>query len=102
MSALSTNRIYEAISCLEREANFRRNIGGNDNWERARDLSRAFQDASQELRILSDALPRLRELKAEADRQYDRYVTRVPEGCSCHISPPCSYCTRDDGEASDA
>lgn len=93
MRELSTNAIYEAISCLEREASFRRNTGGSTNWERARDLDRAYRDASAELRALSDAMPRLRALKAQADWQYDRYVTREPECCSCHINPPCSFCT---------
>jgi hypothetical protein len=54
------------------------------------------------------------------DRAYDRYVDpansavldsergldldRIVQGCSCHINPPCSYCTRetDDQEPSDA
>ena len=93
MSELSTNAIYEAISCLEREASFRRNTGGITNYERASDLERTYRDASAELRSLSGALPRLRALKAEADWQYDRYVAREPEGCSCHINPPCSFCT---------
>jgi len=37
-----------------------------------------------------------------AQREYDRLALagwpdddREPEGCSCHINPPCSYCTRD-------
>lgn len=40
-----------------------------------------------------------------AQHAYDRMVTspgygrddddRPPEGCSCHISAPCSYCTRE-------
>lgn len=95
MSGLSINAIYDAVACLEREINFRKNTGGNTNWERARDLERTYRDASAELRALSEALPRLRELKAAADRDYDRYVTREPEGCSCHINPPCSFCTRE-------
>lgn len=102
MGELSLNRIYEAISCLEREASYRRNMGGNANYERARDLDRARQEAEREYRVLSEAMPRLRSLKAEADRQYDRYVTRMPDderqGCSCHINPPCGFCTREADE----
>lgn len=103
---LSIGDIYDAIRCLEREADFRRNIGGNPNYERARDLDRIRQRAETEYRRLSDAMPRLRSLKDEADRAYDRYVTRYPEpssdGCSCHISPPCSFCTREADDADDA
>lgn len=95
MSHLSTNRIYEAIACLSREINFRRSIGGNSNYERARELQHAQHDAQDELRVLQMQLPRLNDLKTAADREYDRYVTRGPEGCSCHINPPCSYCTRE-------
>lgn len=99
---LSIGRIYDAISMLDREASFRRNAGGNANYERARDIERIAKDAMAEYCRLSDALPRLRALKAEADRDYDRYVTREPDGCSCHINPPCGYCTsqsEDEGEA---
>jgi hypothetical protein len=103
MSDLSTNAIYDAIRCLEREADFRRNIGGNANYERARDLDRIRQQADAEYNRLSDAMPRLRSLKDEADRAYDRYVTREPstDGCSCHLSAPCSYCTREVDEDDD-
>lgn len=43
-----------------------------------------------------------------AQREYDRMVTspgygadedRAPESCSCHINPPCSYCTREVDES---
>ena len=93
---LSTSAIYDAITALEREANFRWNVGGSENFERYRDLNRMMKLALVEYRQLSDALPRLRALKVEADRQYDRYVTRQPECCSCHISAPCGFCTRED------
>lgn len=38
---------------------------------------------------------------SQTQREYDRFVQsqryedRAPEGCSCHINPPCSYCTRE-------
>lgn len=95
MSALSTNAIYDAISSLESEANYRWNVGGRNNLDRYRDLQRIMRKAMAEYRALSEALPRLRDLKAAADREYDRYVTHEPEGCSCHLSAPCSYCTRE-------
>lgn len=102
MSALSTGAIYDALCALEREVEFRWNVGGSANIERYRDLKRTVQAAKTEERALSEALPRLRALKAEADRQYDRHVTRISEpeadGCSCHINPPCGYCTREGEE----
>lgn len=102
MSDLATGSIWSAIQCLEREAQFRRNIGNNSNYERARDLDHAYKQAMAEYRQLSDALPRLRSLKDAADREYDRYVTREPESCSCHISAPCGYCTSQSDEDEDA
>lgn len=95
MTSLSTNAIYYAISSLEREANFRWNVGGRDNLDRYRDLQSIMREAMAEYRALSDALPRLRDLKAAADREYDSYVTRERECCSCQISAPCGYCTRE-------
>lgn len=45
----------------------------------------------------------LRDERTREEREYDSYVTSArwdsdddpgePEGCSCHINPPCSYCT---------
>lgn len=42
------------------------------------------------------------------EKAYDRrvdplgaYHTDFPDGCSCHISPPCSYCTREADEVND-
>lgn len=99
MSNLSLDAIYYAINSLERECNFRWNVGGRDNLDRYRDLQRIMKDAMAEYRLLSEAMPRLRELKSAADREYDRYVTRFedrePECCSCHISAPCGFCTRE-------
>lgn len=93
---LSTGAIYDAIMSLEREADFRWNVGGRGNCDRYRDLQRTVHEALAEYHALSEALPRLRELKAEADRAYDRYVTRIedrePDCCSCHISAPCRFC----------
>lgn len=99
MTALSINAIYYAISSLEREANFRWNVGGRDNLDRYRDLQNIMRDAMAEYHALSEALPRLRSLKAAADREYDNYVTRERECCSCHISAPCGYCTRETEDA---
>ena len=42
---------------------------------------------------------------SEADKAYDRFVdplqqyhTDFPVECSCHISPPCSYCVEGDAK----
>ena len=102
MNALSTNNIWYAIQALEREAQFRWNVGGRDNIDRYRELQDTIKRANAEYSALSTALPRLRDLKTAADRAYDAYVTREPECCSCHISAPCGWCTSqtDDEEQS--
>lgn len=35
--------------------------------------------------------------QAERDRLRDEHGE--PDGCSCHINPPCGYCTRETEEA---
>lgn len=99
MSDLRIDNIYYAINALEREAErLSWNAQGIEQRDRARDLARTAKEAAAEYRILSEAMPRLQALKSEADRQYDSYVTRPrfedEGGCSCHISAPCSFCTR--------
>ena len=93
---LSTGAIYDAINALQRESEYRLDVGGRNNINRYRDLQQMMNAAMAEFHALSTALPRLRALKVEADRAYDRYVTRyddrAPECCSCHISAPCSFC----------
>ena len=103
MSDLSTGYIYDAIEALSREADrLSWNAAGWEQRERARDLKRIVERARPEYRALSDRLPRMRALLAEADQLYDRYVTRDrdhdAEGCSCHINPPCGFCTRQSEE----
>lgn len=98
MSQLSISAIYDAITSLDRECNFRWNVGGRDNLDRYRALQRIMKDAMAEYRLLSEALPRLRDLKSAADREYDSYVTRERECCSCHISAPCGFCTSQSDE----
>lgn len=103
MTDLTINAFYGAIIDLEREAQFRWNVGGSSNIDRYRDLQRTIRDAHREYDALSAALPRMRELKAAADRSYDAFVTRLPEerGCTCHINPPCSHCTSQADEETD-
>ena len=98
MSEFSTGAMYDAYNALEREADYRRMVGGRDNYDRAGDLDRIRRSAEAEYRQLSAALPRLTALGREADRAYDRYVTRQPDCCSCHLSAPCSFCTNQTGD----
>lgn len=102
MADLSINALYSAICELEREADFRWNTGNRYNLDRYRDLQHTIRAARAEYNALSAALPRLRDLKNAADREYDNYATRVTcddEGsCSCHINQPCGYCTRQTDE----
>jgi hypothetical protein len=76
MSDLRTNRIYDAIASLEHEAAFRRHVGGRSNLDHAKWLDLLREQAMGQYRQLSEAMPRLRSLSSEAERQYDRYVTR--------------------------
>lgn len=66
MNNLSIFEIFDAVQCLEREAIFRRNVGGIANLARADDLDHVRRRAEAQYRALSEALPRLRLLKAEA------------------------------------
>lgn len=99
MNELSINRIWEALAVFEREADRQSwTAKTSAEWEQQRHIKRIAAEALAEYRILSEAMPRLRSLSAEAGRSYDRYVMQYREdegGCSCHISPPCSYCTRE-------
>lgn len=99
MSNLAIGNIYDAIETLSSEAERLSWHGNSRDYQRSKDLRLIVERARPEYRALSEAMPRLRALKAEADRDYDRYVTRDREpsadGCSCHINPPCGYCTRE-------
>jgi hypothetical protein len=39
--------------------------------------------------------------RAIEERQSERGYSVYEEGCSCHINPPCSYCTRDEADRLD-
>lgn len=66
---------------------------GADDYERATSHRPTICQARAQLRELERQLPRLQSLSDVADRAYDRHVTGPePEGCSCHISPPCAFC----------
>ena len=88
------DRIASAIDSLERAANHLSNYAkGWRDYDRIKEMHATAAEANQEYQKLVQAWPRAKSLVDEAARSYDRYVTREPEGCTCHISPPCSYCT---------
>lgn len=70
---MSTNWIDDAISCLSRAADMLRNRG---EYKVAQDFESVAREAERELRRLNSELPRMRDLKRAADREYDAYVTR--------------------------
>lgn len=65
--------IESAIGMLEREAE--RNMYGNGNYQRGKDMAECAADARKELRNLREEMPRLRELKTIYDRGYDRRLS---------------------------
>lgn len=66
-----------------------------DDYDYAKDADRVASAGERELRKLLEAWSEIKSLKASRERAYDEYVTNPPECCSCHISAPCSYCTRE-------
>lgn len=91
------DEIYYAINSLDQAAERISYLGGVDNYDRSKEMRRTAREAMLQYNAIAAALPRLRALESEASRQYDRYVTseREPDGCSCHLMAPCSYCTRE-------
>lgn len=79
----------------------------SDAYQQAKNDAAVARQAESELAKLSANWSRIQSLLASSEREYDRYVTRgggyaddERTGCSCHLSAPCSYCTRDaDAEA---
>lgn len=99
---IDTSFIWSAISYARKGAELMKERRGVDAYERGRDMERSAAEAEAVLRKIDSLLPRLLDLKADADRAYDRFVTNyVPEGCSCHLSAPCSFCTSQPEEAED-
>jgi len=88
------DRLYTAARSLERAAEIMSwQAKGVDERERAKSFKSDARLALEAYSRLSKDLPRAMELLASSAREYDRYVTREPEGCSCHINPPCNFCT---------
>jgi hypothetical protein len=102
-SDISIWAIESALNIAERSVEYRRqNARGVDAWASVRQDERIVADARREFSKLSAAWPRAKTLMHEADRAYDLRVTsrgqvfdedREPESCSCHINPPCGFCT---------
>lgn len=96
---IDTSAIWNAIHDARRGAELMKERRGIDAYERGRDMERSAAQAEAVMRKIDELLPRLLDLKADADRAYDRYVTSyVPDCCSCHISAPCSFCTSEPEE----
>lgn len=91
MRELRTSSIDSAISALERAANVIDNT--SRRYEYSREYRQIARDAAKELAAVNRELPRLLELKRNADRAYDAYVTREPDSCFCNAdNAPCSWC----------
>lgn len=79
-------------------------VRGSEAHRICDERERSLRDAERALATLERVWPKAKALLSEAERAYDRYVTedREPDGCSCHLSAPCSYCTMgadDDAES---
>lgn len=109
--SLRIDNLYYAASELERAADWLGRL--TTGWEardRVASLRQTAREAQREYSELAKVMPDVRAYIADKAAQYDRYVTRHREwedgGCSCHINPPCGFCTRqsdeDDDESSPA
>lgn len=87
------NDIWTAIRSLEAAAEKLYYSATNvEQRDRVRDFQFAAKRGMEAYNRLSSKLPRAMELLAASEREYDRYVTREPECCSCHINAPCGFC----------
>ncbi len=102
MSDLSINRISSAVLALSREADraYNRAIRA-EHYDDAKWLRTLAQEAEKELALLSKHMEGFRSYLRDKDAAYDRYVTRFRDddepshtSCTCFISAPCSFCTR--------
>lgn len=105
--SIRIDNLYYAATELERAADWLSRI--TTGWEardRVSSLRQTAREAQREYNELAKVMPDVRAYIAEKAVQYDRHVTRAreweDEGCSCHINPPCGYCTRQSDEDDDA
>lgn len=91
------NDIYDALRVAERLAEFQyRHARHSDDYQEARDNAATARRGMAAYDRVASGMPRMQALEKAADDAYDRYVEDPSSwGCSCHISAPCSYCTRE-------
>lgn len=79
-------------------------VKGVESYRICDERERALRDAERAVAELYKVWPKAQALIAESERSYDRYVTRdyEPDGCSCHLSAPCSFCTMQADEDDDS
>lgn len=99
---MSVANLYDAIISLKQAADTISDIGGRSERDQA-DLMRCIaKDAMSEYHEISKVWSDFQAFKRIKSDAYDQYVTRDREpkydSCSCHLSAPCSYCTRDADE----
>lgn len=96
---ISLNDIDRAIRAGSASLSaLRTHIRGSEAYRLCDERERAIRDGEAALSKLSMEWDRIKSVMAATDRAYDRYVTDgrddEPQGCSCHLSAPCSWCTR--------
>lgn len=96
-SDISINDIGRAISAGSAAVQALRTwVRGAEAYRVCDERERAIQRGDAALTKLEREWPRIQALLSEAARSYDAYVTREPDegpqGCSCHLSAPCSWC----------
>lgn len=107
MSDINLNDIDSAISDCARLAEFYyNNTRGSRAYEQYRSYKHSAEAGAKAMAQLYREWSNFRSYMASKADAYDRYVTRErgpsSEGCSCHINPPCGYCTRQNDEADEA
>lgn len=68
-------------------------VKGVEAYRICDERERALREAERAMTALEKVWPKAKALIASSEREYDRYVTSEPQGCSCHLSAPCSFCT---------
>lgn len=72
-------------------------VRGAEAYRICDERERAIQHGEAALTKLEREWSRIKSVVEATDRSYDLYVSRgaddEPQGCSCHLSAPCSWCT---------
>lgn len=90
--------IGDAVTDAVHAAERRRYEARGGAYDRAKSDHDFATRALAEFRKLQEVWPRAKEALAAQARAYDAYVLSPredgpEEGCSCHINPPCGFCT---------